>query len=143
MRLVFLVCLSIALTAQSEKSNILFIISDDLSAEVLGTYGNAQCTTPNIDRLASQGVQFTRAYCQYPICGPSRAALMSGLYPETVGVMSNGQSENFETTMGERPSMAEHFRLNGYHTARTSKIYHMRVPGDITAGVDGSDHPQS
>ena len=133
-----------ALCAQANAGpNVLFIISDDLSAEALGAYGNVQCATPNIDRLAQEGVRFTRAYCQFPICGPSRAALMSGMYPETIGVMGNRQSERFEASMGTRPSLAEHFRLNGYHTARVSKIYHMRVPGDITAGVDGPDHAES
>jgi iduronate 2-sulfatase len=123
--------------------NVLFIISDDLTAKALGSYGNVQCETPNIDRLASQGVRFTRTYCQFPICGPSRAAIMSSLYPQHTGIMSNGDAEKFEGVMGEKPSMAEHFRNNGYHTARVSKIYHMRVPGDITAGVDGPDHADS
>lgn len=135
--------LALGISAFADIPNVLFIISDDLSANALGSYGNTQCATPNIDRLAREGVRFTRAYCQFPICGPSRAALMSGLYPETVNVMRNQHAERFESVMGDRPSMTEHFRLNGYHTARTSKIYHMRVPGDITAGVDGPDHAES
>ncbi|MFP6584532.1 MAG: sulfatase [Candidatus Hydrogenedentota bacterium] len=139
----FFALMTFGFSVTAEKPNVLFIISDDLSAEALGVYGNAQCTTPNIDRLAREGVRFTRTYCQFPICGPSRAALMSGLYPEVVQVMRNSDSEKFESVMGNRPSMAEHFRLNGYYTARTSKIYHMRVPGDITAGVDGPDHVES
>lgn len=129
--------------AQSDRPNVLFIISDDLSAEALGAYGNTQCRTPNIDRLAQEGVRFTRMYTQFPICGPSRACLMSGLYPQQINVLGNTAADNFEEVMGDRPSLAEHFRLNGYHTARTSKIYHMRVPGDITAGVDGPDHAES
>ncbi len=134
-----------ALTARAadRPPNVLFIISDDLSAEALACYGNTQSRTPNIDALASRGVQFTRAYCQYPVCGPSRAALMSGLYAQTIGVTSNGHADRFTKNMGARPTMPQHFRQNDYYTARVSKIYHMRVPGDITAGVDGPDHEAS
>jgi len=123
--------------------NVVFIISDDLTAEALSCYGNLQVQTPNIDRLAGEGLRFTRAYSQYPICGPSRAALMSGMYPQSIGVMTNPQAERFGENMGDQPSMAELFKQNGYYTARVSKIYHMRVPGDITAGVDGPDHAES
>ncbi len=129
--------------AEPSRPNVLFIISDDLSAEALSCYGNVQSKTPNIDRLAHRGVRFTRAYCQYPVCGPSRAALMSGMYPPAIGVMGNGAAKNFTANMGNRPSLAEHFKDAGYYTARVSKIYHMRVPGDITAGVDGPDHAAS
>lgn len=130
-------------TAKDQRPNILFIISDDLSAEALGAYGNQQCLTPNIDRLASRGIRFTRAYCQYPVCGPSRAALMAGRYPQQLGIMGNGQSNRIDEALGTHPSMAEHFKLNGYRSTRLSKIFHMRVPGDITAGVDGPDHAES
>lgn len=126
--------------AYGAPPNVLFIISDDLSAEALSSYGNVQCKTPHIDRLAEKGVRFTRAYSQYPVCGPSRAALMSGMYPPAIGVMSNGASDHFTERLGARPSLAQHFKSSGYYTARVSKIYHMRVPGDITAGVDGPDH---
>ena len=126
-----------------DRPNVLFIISDDLAAGALACYGNEQCSTPHIDRLAAAGTRFTRAYCQFPVCGPSRAALMSGLYPPTIGMRGNGDSRRFTEVLGERPSMTQHFRNNGYYTARVSKIYHMRVPGDITAGVDGPDHAAS
>lgn len=127
----------------AERPNVLFIISDDLTAEALSAFGNVQSRTPNIDRLAGEGVRFTRAYCQFPLCGPSRAALMSGMYPPAIGVMGNPGANEFAGHLGARPSMAEHFKNNGYYTARVSKIYHMRVPGDITAGVDGPDHAAS
>lgn len=123
--------------------NVLFIISDDLGAQSLASYGNARCKTPHIDRLARRGVRFTSAYCQYPVCGPSRAALMSGLYAQAIGVTSNGASGRFTRNLGRRPSMSQLFKQNGYYVARVSKIYHMRVPGDITAGVDGPDHAAS
>lgn len=123
--------------------NVLFIISDDLTAEALSSYGNLQSRTPNIDRLASQGVRFTRAYTQYPLCGPSRAAMMSGMYPAAIGVLNNKEADAFTVNLGARPSLAQHFKDNGYYTARVSKIYHMRIPGDITAGADGPDHAAS
>ncbi len=129
--------------SQNDGPNVLFIISDDLSAEVLKCYGNRQCETPNIDALANRGFQFENAYCQYPVCGPSRAALMSGMYPPSIGVLGNGGSGRFSKVLGKRPSMSQVFKQNGIYTARVSKIYHMRVPGDITAGVDGPDHAAS
>ncbi len=123
-----------------EKVNVLFLIADDLSAEALGCFGNGEVQTPNIDALAGRGMKWTRAYCQFPVCGPSRAALMSGLYPQQNGVTGNGSSEKLTKTLGKRPTLPEYFKQSGWHTARVSKIYHMRVPGDITAGVDGPDH---
>ena len=129
--------------ANEKKLNVLFIISDDLGAQSLGCYGNRQCKTPNIDALAERGTRFTRAYTQYPVCGPSRAALMSGMYAQSIGVTSNGASGKFTQNLGKRPSMTQHFIAGGYYAARVSKIYHMRVPGDITAGVDGPDHAAS
>ncbi|MBI1372443.1 MAG: sulfatase-like hydrolase/transferase [Phycisphaera sp.] len=131
------------LRAADRKPNVLFIISDDLGSQSLGCYGNTQCKTPNLDALAARGARFTRVYCQYPVCGPSRAALMSGMYAQVIGVTSNAQANGFTKRMGDRPTMAQQFRDHGYYTARVSKIYHMRVPGDITAGVDGPDHEAS
>ncbi|MBA2113017.1 sulfatase [Bremerella alba] len=148
-RPVFTTCCAILLLAffgqvsRAEKPNVLFIISDDLGSQSLGCFGNQQCRSPNIDALASQGMKFERTYTQYPVCGPSRAALMSGMYAQAIGVTSNGASEKFTKNLGDRPSLAQHFKDNGYYTARVSKIYHMRVPGDITAGVDGPDHAAS
>ncbi len=129
--------------ADTQRPNILFIISDDLSAEALACYGNKQCRTPNIDALAARGTRFTRAYCQYPVCGPSRASLMSGRYAQAIGVTGNGASSKFTANLGNRPSMSQLFKDAGWYSARVSKIYHMRVPGDITAGVDGPDHAAS
>ena len=141
--IVFLTGWQAVLLPAAERPNVVFIISDDLGSQSLGCYGNTQCRTPNLDALATRGVRFTRTYTQYPVCGPSRAALMSGLYAQAIGVTSNGGATRFTGNLGERPSMTEHFINHGYHTARVSKIYHMRVPGDITAGVNGPDHAAS
>ena len=131
------------ITKSTGQRNVLFIISDDLTAESLSCYGNSQCHTPHIDAVASRGLMLTNAYCQYPVCGPSRAAMMSGMYPQSIGVTGNGSAARFTDNMGQRPTMSGLFRSHGYYTARVSKIYHMRVPGDITAGVDGPDHVAS
>ncbi|MDG2470970.1 MAG: sulfatase [Pirellulaceae bacterium] len=126
-----------------QKKNVLLIIADDLTATALGCYGNRQCRTPHIDKLASRGIRFENAYCQFPVCGPSRAAMMSGMYCQNIGVIGNGASDRFTANLGNRPSLGQHFKNHGWYSARVSKIYHMRVPGDITAGVDGPDHKAS
>lgn len=102
--------------------NVLFIIADDLRANVLGCYGDPFCKTPNIDKLARSGMLFERAYCQGTSCGPSRRSLMFSRYQGTGKV-----------------NMGQYFRENGWYTARVGKIYHMRVPGDIIAGTNGED----
>lgn len=120
--------------------NVLFIISDDLTATALSCYGNKVCKTPNIDRLAAQGTRFTRAYCQGTYCGPSRASFMSGYYPHATGVLGYISPRK---AIGDRATWAQHFKNNGYYSARVSKIFHMGVPGGIEAGTDGADDPVS
>jgi iduronate 2-sulfatase len=139
----FLLILSINLSAQP---NILLIISDDLNTRI-GPYMELDKHTPHLDRLASEGVQFNRTYCQYPLCGPSRASLMSGLHPETNGVAGNshvlGSFRAVTPALANHPSMAGFFREQGYYTGRVSKIYHMGVPGGIERGDAGGDDPDS
>jgi iduronate 2-sulfatase len=140
----FLLLLSPCLKAQ--KPNVLLIISDDLNTRI-GPYMDIDQHTPNLDRLAKEGVKFKKAYCQYPICGPSRASLMSGLYPESNGVLNNndqpGSYKKENPALANHPSMAGFFRENGYFTARVSKIFHMGVPGGIERGDPGGDEPES
>jgi len=123
----------------NEKLNVLFIISDDLTTTALSSYENTLCKTPNIDKLASEGMRYTRAYCQYPVCGPSRASLMFGYYPsatQTYGYTSGREN------VGQRKSWAELFKDNGYYTARVSKIFHMGSV-DIMKGLNGQDDEHS
>lgn len=128
------------------KPNILLIISDDLNTRI-GPYMEISNHTPNLDRLADKGVRFTRTYCQYPLCGPSRASLMSGLYCETNGITGNsmviGSFRAVTPALANHPSMAGFFREQGYYTARVSKIFHMGVPGGIERGDPGGDDPDS
>src|SRR6187402_1447454 len=89
----FVAVLALAAGGESrgdDRPNVLFIAVDDLNHWVGYLGRNAQTITPNIDRLASRGVRFTRSYCAAPVCNPSRAALMSGLRPSTTGVYDNG-----------------------------------------------------
>ncbi|MBD3676501.1 MAG: sulfatase [Planctomycetaceae bacterium] len=126
--------------ATEKPYNVLFIISDDLTATALSCYGNQVCQTPNIDRIAARGTLYTRAFCQGTYCGPSRASLMSGYYPHATGVLGY---KSPRPQIGDRATWAQHFKNNGYYTARVSKIYHMGVPGGIEAGTDGADDPAS
>ncbi len=118
--------------------NVLFIIADDFTAEALGCYGNTVCQTPNIDSLAAEGVKYTRTYCQYAVCGPSRASLMFSYYPDTTDVfgMVSGRGG---IGNADRETWSQYFKNRGYYSARVSKIYHMRVPNDIRLGSNGTD----
>ena len=142
MKLLLLLTLTPALlfAAPKKPMNILFIISDDLTATAISCYGNKICKTPNIDRIAKEGTRFTRAYCQGTYCGPSRASFLSGYYPHAIKMLGY---KSPRPAIGDRATWPEHFKNNGYHTARVSKIYHMGVPGGIEKGTNGEDDPRS
>lgn len=123
--------------ADATNPNVLFIISDDLNTALSG-YGHPECKTPNLDKFAKSGVSFTQAFCQFPLCGPSRASIMTGQYPILNGVRGNGG-----TVDPKRVTLPRHFANHGYWTARVSKIYHMGIPGDIVQGTSGRDHAGS
>lgn len=120
--------------------NVLFIIADDLTSTALSCYGNEVCQTPHIDSIAARGTRFTRAYCQGTYCGPSRASFMSGYYPHATGVLGYVSPRR---AIGDRATWSQHFKNNGYYSARVSKIFHMGVPGGIEEGGDGADDPVS
>ena len=103
------------------KYNVLFIAIDDLRP-LLGCYGYPEMHTPNIDALAERGTLFNRAYCQFPVCNPSRASVLTGLRPDTVGVFDN--SKNFRETVPAAVTLPQHFKAHGYHTRSVGKINH-------------------
>lgn len=108
--------------AGSDQPNILFIISDDLNVEV-GCYGDTIVKTPNLDRLAATGVRFQRAYCNYPVCSPSRTSFLSGRYPVTTEVVGNGTYTR--AGLGDEfEFLPEYFRSQGYFTAGIGKVTH-------------------
>lgn len=127
-----------ALAAAPKRPNVLFLIADDLN-NMLGCYGDPRAKTPNIDRLAARGVRFDRAYCQFPLCGPSRNALLTGLYPNSTGIFANGQV--FRQTIPSQYSLPQAFRLNGYFAGRIGKLFHYNVP--LSIGTNGHDDPGS
>jgi hypothetical protein len=123
-------CSVLLLTAASftahsseDKPNVLFIAIDDLKP-IIGAYGNTLAKTPHMDKLASQSTVFTKAYAQYPVCGPSRMSLLTGLRPESNGVM------NLKTKIREvNPevlTLPQHFKEQGYQTAAVGKIFDPR-----------------
>lgn len=120
-------------TAQKQP-NVLFIAVDDLNTWLgcLNDYSNTK--TPNMDKLAAEGVLFSNAHCQAPLCGPSRASIMSGLRPSTTGIYgmipdNKVRSENPATK--DIIFLPEYFRNNGYHTMGIGKLFHIHAPDGI------------
>ena len=104
-----------------EQSNVLFIAVDDLRP-LLGCYGHSEMHTPNIDRLAKQGTLFNRAYCQFPVCNPSRVSVLTGLRPDTTGIYDN--PTDFREVLPGVVTLPQHFKDHGYHTRSVGKIAH-------------------
>ena len=104
-----------------EKKNVLFIIIDDLNT-TLGTYGHPTVLTPNIDKLAEQGIQFNNAYCNYAVCNPSRSSFLTGVRPETIGITDNRTT--LQSVLGDRITLPNLFKKNGYKTISIGKVFH-------------------
>lgn len=122
--------------AAATRPNVLLLMSDDLAA-TLGCYGHPEAQTPHLDALAQRGVLFSRAYCQFPHCNPSRASMLSGLRPGATRVTNN--EDNLYTNIPDVLTLPHHFRDQGYATARCGKIFHLGVP----SGLESMDDPQA
>ena len=145
LKIIFLLALVVSCKPKAEqkveetpkkKLNVLFLAIDDLRPEI-GAYGSDIAITPNLDKLASRGLLFNNAYCQEPICSPSRASLMTGARPETINVIEN--FTYFREANPDIVTLPQHFKNNGYETTHTGKIYHK--PGFADLDVSWSRKP--
>jgi len=103
------------------QKNVLFISVDDLKP-MLGAYGNSQIQTPNIDRIAARGTTFLNTSCQISLCSPSRASVLSGLYPDASGIWDN--EKNFRDVNPVLVTLPQYFKRKGYLTTGAGKIFH-------------------
>jgi arylsulfatase A-like enzyme len=109
---------------QDGKPNILFIAIDDLNDWTGMLKGNPQARTPHMDRLASKGMVFMNAHCAAPACGPSRAAIMSGIRPSTSGNYVNKNSLIHNPILNNSVLLPEFFQQNGYYVCGAGKLFH-------------------
>src|SRR6187551_3684544 len=122
MSLILLVCAEV----QSQRPNIIYIMTDDMGYGDLSGYGRKDYSTPNMDKLASQGIKFVNAYAAAPLCTPTRTAFMTGRYPARtpVGLIEPLTGSNADTAFGlttEYPSIATLMKAAGYQTALIGK----------------------
>ncbi len=138
--------LAISFASAAEPLNVVLISVDDLNNDV-GCYGHPLVKTPAIDRLAARGVRFDRAYCQYPVCNPSRVSMLSGMRPDTTGVLDLVTPPR--TRLGGAVFLPQLFRQHGYYSAHVGKVFHtgdaMEDPAswDFEAREWGKSPPQS
>lgn len=121
----FLLSLWLACVATADaKPNVLFIAIDDLNDWVGPLKGHPQVKTPNMDRLAAMGTNFTNAHCQSVLCNPSRTSLLTGKRPTTTGIYGLSPNYRNDADLKEIVSIPEYFRDKGYQTLATGKIFH-------------------
>ena len=106
---------------RNKTRNVLFIVCDDLNTHVSPS-GYSPIQTPTLAKFASESMTFQRAFCQYPVCGPSRASMLSGLYPQSTGILNN--TVDIRTERPGTVSMPQYFKDNGYWTGSVGKVFH-------------------
>ncbi|MCW1915426.1 sulfatase [Luteolibacter sp. GHJ8] len=122
MKVALLAFLSVQIAAaEPTRPNVLFILADDMKA-ALGCQGNILAKTPNLDRLAKSGVLFSKAYCQFPLCNPSRVSMLTGRYPKSTGVLGN--RDEFRGAHPGWITLPQWFKQHGYVAASSGKIFH-------------------
>ena len=124
-----------ALVAAEEKPNLLIIFTDDLGYGDVSTYHDSDCQTPNIDNLAKEGMLFTNMRANCTVCSPSRAALLTGKYPDRVGVpgvIRDGKADTWGYFDPAASTLADELKKSGYHTALVGK-WHL--------GMEPENHP--
>jgi arylsulfatase A-like enzyme len=137
---ILLINLVLAGTAEP-KPNVLLIVCDDLNDYVEPFGGHPQVKTPHMKRLAQAGVRFMQAHCNIPICNPSRASFLTGLYPHTSQCYGFEKWDGYEVLKNSR-TMMDHFRQNGYHALGTGKLMHNRGEKEWTNLALSPDHAQ-
>jgi arylsulfatase A-like enzyme len=103
------------------KPNIVFVLADDLGWAELGCYGNKFNETPNLDRMASEGMRFTHAYAAAPVCSPYRAALLTGLHPARLGIVDYLRPNSANRLQSDLVTLPEVLKQNGYSTGMIGK----------------------
>jgi len=137
-----LITFAAVVEAASARPNVLFIMVDDLGFGDLSSHGATDLRTPNIDRLMADGVRFDNAYANCPVCSPTRAAFLTGRYPDMVGVpgvIRTYRKDNWGRLDTSAPTIAEVFKGGGYHTSLIGK-WHLGLDGDAVPTRCGFDH---
>ena len=136
----FIYSVDILHAQQNKKPNVIVIYTDDQGAVDLGSYGAKDIYSPNLDQLAKEGTRFTQAYVAAPVCAPSRAALLTGNYPQNAGVTGNTSAAiDADGMPGTQYTIAELFKENGYGTAHIGK-WHLGMSKETSPNAQGFDY---
>lgn len=135
----FLICSNLV-HCQNQKPNVIVIYTDDQGAVDLGCYGAKDIYSPNLDKLAKEGIRFTQAYVAAPVCAPSRAALLTGNYPQRAGISGNTSAQpGSDGLLAEQYTLAELFKDNGYVTGHIGK-WHLGMSHESSPNAQGFDY---